>query len=140
MKDTLQPGLVATAALPVSPDLTVPRVHGALRAFDDMPPVFATAFMIAFVEATCIDCLRDHLDDGEHSVGTHVDISHEAATPVGMTVEARVELTAAEGRMLSFRVELRDDAGPIGSGTHTRAVIDMAKFMDRAAVKAERES
>ena len=84
MKDTLKPGLTMTRTLPVSADLTVPRVNPAFSSFADMPPVFATAFMIAFAEVTCIDCIADHLDDGEHSVGIHVDVSHSAATPVGI--------------------------------------------------------
>lgn len=137
MKHTLAPGLRTSATLPVSPDLTVPHVSTALGPFADMPPVFATAFMIAFVEATCIECLRDHLGDGEHSVGTHVDISHSAATPVGMTVEATVELLQVEGRIVTFRIEVRDDDGPIGGGFHKRAVIDQAKFMDRVRAKAK---
>ena len=98
MKDTLKPGLKMSATLPVSPDLTVPRVNPALKSFADMPPVFTTAFMVAFAETTCIDCLADHLDDGEHSVGIHVDIAHSAATPVGMTVEATVELLKVDGK------------------------------------------
>ena len=140
MKDTLKPGLKMSATLPVSPDLTVPRVNPALKSFADMPPVFTTAFMVAFAETTCIDCLADHLDDGEHSVGIHVDIAHSAATPVGMTVEATVELLKVDGRTLTFRVALADDDGPIGGGLHKRAVIDQAKFMDRVAAKAGRRS
>lgn len=138
MKDTLKPGLKLTASLPVSADLTVPRVNPALTGFADMPPVFATAFMIAFAEVTCIDCIADHLNDGEHSVGIHVDISHTAATPVGLTIEANVELIAVEGRTLTFQVTLSDNDGRIGEGVHKRAVIDQAKFMRRVISKAER--
>ena len=138
MKDTLKPGLKMTASLPVSADLTVPRVNPALTGFADMPPVFATAFMIAFAEVTCIDCIADHLDDGEHTVGIHVDISHTAATPVGLTIEAIVELVEAKGRTLTFQVALSDNDGRIGEGVHKRAVIDRAKFMDKVSAKAER--
>ncbi|WP_337660500.1 thioesterase family protein [Anderseniella sp. Alg231-50] len=81
MKDTLRPGLTHSAALEIDQSLTVPHVSSKLEAFGDMPPVFATAFMIAFIEATCIEAIAKHLDDGEHSVGTHVDVSHLAATP-----------------------------------------------------------
>jgi len=127
-----------TATLPVSADLTVPQVNSAFSSFEDMPPVFATAFMIAFAEVTCIDCIAAHLDDGEHSVGIHVDISHVAATPVGLTIEASVELIEAEGRTLTFKVMLSDNEGPIGEGLHKRTVIDQAKFMDRVTAKAAR--
>ena len=138
MKETLEPGLRMTAALPVSADLTVPQVNPAFSSFADMPPVFATAFMVAFAEATCIDCIADHLDAGEHSVGIHVDVSHTAATPVGLSVEARVELTGVDGRTLTFEVTLSDSEGEIGQGVHKRAVIDQANFMDRVTAKAER--
>ena len=136
MKSTLAAGLSHEASLRVTDALTVPKVSDAIAPFADMPPVFATAFMVAHVEATCIACLRGHLDEGEHTVGTHVNLSHTAATPVGMDVTASVELTCADGRMLTFRVEVRDEAGSIGQGTHQRAVIDVARFM----VKVEQKS
>ena len=114
MKPTLAPGLSHGASLCVTDALTVPKVSDAIAPFADMPPVFATAFMVAHVEATCISCLRGHLDDGEHTIGTRVDLSHTAATPVGMDVTASVELTEVDGRTLTFHVEVRDEAGPIG--------------------------
>ena len=129
MKPTLAPGLSHEASLRVTEALTVPKVPDAIAPFADMPPVFATAFMVAQVEATCIACLRGHLGEGEHTVETHVDLSHAAATPVGMEVTASVELTHMDGRVLTFRVELRDQAGPIGEGTHQRAVIGVARSM-----------
>ena len=138
MKDTLKPGLTMNRTLPVSADLTVPRVNPAFSSFADVPPVFATAFMIAFAEVTCIDCIADHLDDGEHSVGIHVDVSHSAATPIGFRVEARVALVNVDDRTLTFQVTLCDNEGPIGEGVHKRAVIDQAKFIDRVTAKTER--
>ena len=107
----------------------MPRVSDALEPFADMPPVFATAFMIAHVEATCIACVRDHLGEGEHTVGTHVDVSYTAATPVGLDVTASVKLTEVVGRSLTFRVEVHDSTGAVGAGTHRRAVIDVERFM-----------
>jgi fluoroacetyl-CoA thioesterase len=136
MKTTLARGLEHEATLTVTEDLTVPRVSPHLDDFADMPPVFATAFMVGLIEATCIACIREHLDPGEHSVGTHVDVSHVAATPVGLTVTARVRLTAVDRRALTFEVEASDDAGPIGSGTHRRAVIDVERFMGKVREKA----
>jgi fluoroacetyl-CoA thioesterase len=135
-KPTLVSGLVHEASLIVTPDLTVPQVSARLAAFGDMPPVFATAFMVAFFEATCIECLRGHLDEGEHTVGTHVDVSHVAATPVGMSVRAKVELVAIEKRKLTFRVQAEDDSGLIGEGVHQRAIINVGSFLERVAAKA----
>jgi fluoroacetyl-CoA thioesterase len=134
-KSTLEPGLTHEATIAVTDALTVPKVSSAIEPFADMPSVFATAFMVAHVEATCIACIRAHLEDGEHSVGTHVDVSHTAATRVGMNVTAKVRLTAVKGRMLTFAVEVRDDAGSIGSGAHKRAIIDVRRFLENVEAK-----
>ncbi|WP_114391306.1 thioesterase family protein [Notoacmeibacter marinus] len=136
MKDTLLPDLGHTGELKVTPDLTVPEVSDHLTAFSDMPPVFATAMMVGFIEATCIEAIAPHLDDGEHSVGTHINVSHFAATPVGMTVRVEVRLTQVERRMLTFKVEAFDDVGLIGKGSHHRAVIDKDRFVAKAEEKA----
>ena len=138
LKHTLAPRLKHHAVLTVDDTLTVPSVSDKLGAFDDMPPVFATAFMIGFIEATCIEAIAPHLDEGEHSVGTHVDVSHVAATPVGMKVKAEIELLEVDGRKLRFRVRAEDQDGLIGEGLHQRAVIDIAKFNARLTTKAER--
>jgi fluoroacetyl-CoA thioesterase len=100
-----------------------------------MPPVFATAFMVAFIEWTCIEALKPYLAPGEHTVGTHVDVSHVAATPVGMTVTATVELVEIEGRKLRFRVACRDESDLIGERFHERAIIDAARFMSKMSKK-----
>lgn len=92
--------------------------------------------MVAFVEWTCIEALRPYLDEGERTVGTHVDMSHLAATPVGMKVVATVELVAVEGRKLRFKVECRDEEDVIGAGFHERAIIDVARFMNKMSKKA----
>jgi fluoroacetyl-CoA thioesterase len=136
MQPSLVPGLIHETDLPVGRDLTVPRVSPRLEAFADMPEVFATAFLVALVEATSVALMRPHLSPGEHSVGIHVDLSHDAPTPLGGTVRARVELGAVEGRLLTFRAAVADDAGPIGAGLHRRAVIDVARFAARTAARA----
>ena len=118
----------------------MPKVSDTIAPFADMPPVFATASMVAHIEATCIACVHGHLDDGEHTVGTHVDLSHSAATPMGMGVTASVWLTPVDGRTLTFCVEVHDEAGPIGAGTHRRAVIDIAPFMAKVDQKAAGDS
>lgn len=132
----LSPGLVHSETLMVTRELTVPAVSPALAEFADMPPVFATAFMVGFIEATCIALIRPYLEPGQHSVGTAIDVGHSAATPVGMMVMAEVELVEVEGRRLRFQVRARDEAGPIGEGMHERFIIDVAKFMDRVGKRS----
>lgn len=135
---TLQAGLRHSETITVDAGLTVPEVSASFGSFRDMPPVFATAYMVAFVEFTCIEALKSHLATGQHTVGTHVDMSHTAATPIGMQVTASVELVAIEGRKLRFKVECRDQTDVIGSGFHERAIIDTVKFMARLEAKAKK--
>jgi fluoroacetyl-CoA thioesterase len=135
MSPDLKPGLRHTQTVTVDHSLTVPAVSPAF-AFGDMPPVFATAFMVGFIEWACIEALRPFLDPNERTVGIHVDVSHVAATPVGLTATADVELVSVDGRKLRFKVACSDDRGPIGEGFHERAVIDLEKFMARVSAKA----
>ncbi|MBI3524779.1 MAG: thioesterase family protein [Betaproteobacteria bacterium] len=135
MKATLEPGIRHSATLTVTDALTVPRVSSSLPAFSDMPPVFATAYLVAFIEATCIECIQAHLEEGEHSVGTHVDVSHVVATPAGMTVTSEVELFEVEGRRLRFKVRCRDDKDIISEGFHNRAVIRIEGFLERVSAR-----
>jgi fluoroacetyl-CoA thioesterase len=128
-------GLRHRLSIRVDERLTVPAVAAAFTGFADMPPVFATAFLVGFIEWTCIEMLAGRLADGEKSLGTQVDISHVAATPAGMTVTADVELISVEGRKLRFRVECRDESGPIGDGYHERVIVDAQRFMARVAAK-----
>ncbi|GJD59367.1 thioesterase family protein [Methylobacterium dankookense] len=127
----LQPGLKHTHSVQVDERLTVPAVSQAFTGFSDMPPVFATAFLVGFVEWTCIEALRPYLDPGQKTVGVHVDLSHSAATPVGMRVTAEVELVAVEGRRLRFKAVCRDDAEVISEGHHERYIIDADRFLAR---------
>jgi len=115
---------------------TVPNVASEWAGFRDMPPVFATAMMIGFIEQTCIEALRPHLAAGQRTVGTHVDVGHVAATPVGMTVKACVELVEVDGRSLLFRVSCHDEVGLIGEGVHRRAIIDLDHFLRKLTTKA----
>jgi fluoroacetyl-CoA thioesterase len=128
-------GLKHKASLRIDESLTVPHVSDRFKSFEGMPPVFATAFLVAFIEATCIEALAPWLDAGEGSVGTWVDVSHVAATPVGMTVTAEVELIHVEGRSLHFRVTASDEGGLIGEGEHKRAIIDRERFIARVNSK-----
>lgn len=133
---TLSVGLCHSETLTVAARHTVPEVEPTWAGFADMPPVLATAMMIGFVEQTCIMGLRPFLSAEQRTVGTHVDISHIAATPVGMTVTASVELIGIEGRALLFKVQCRDEGGVIGEGTHRRAIIDLNRFNQRLQEKA----
>jgi fluoroacetyl-CoA thioesterase len=128
-------GLKHQQSIAVTPDLTVPAVSDRFAGFQDMPPVFATAFMVAFVEDTCVAALKPHLAPGQRSVGTHVDVSHVAATPIGMTARCEVELVEVEGRKLKFKVLCSDEKGPIGEGFHERVLIDLERFLARLGDK-----
>ena len=110
---------------------TVPQVDTSWLGFQEMPPVLATAMMVAFIEQTCIRSLSPFLEPGQKTVGIHVDISHIALTPIGMTVTADVELIAVDARTLLFNVSCHDEAGLIGKGTHRRSIIDATRFMQR---------
>ena len=139
MIDASAVGLRHSLTVQVDESLTVPRVSPHF-GFHDMPPVFATAYLVGFVEAACIDALKPFLTDREKTLGVHVDLSHSAATPVGMSVTAEVELVSVEGRRLRFRVECRDDADVICAGFHERYLIDAAKFLERVKTKGARVS
>ena len=94
-----------------------------------MPEVFATGYLVGLLEWACILALKPHLDwPREQSVGTHIDVSHCAATPPGMEVVVRVTLLSVEGRKLTFEVEAHDEAELISAGRHERFVIDRARF------------
>lgn len=136
MKDTLRVGLKHTAIITVTADLIVPGAANYFPSFHDMPPVFATAYLVGFIEATCIEAINPHLDDDEHSVGTKVNVSHIAATPLGMNVTADVELIEINKRNLVFKVSARDEAGLVSEGIHHRAVINFEKFVGKVSEKA----
>lgn len=128
-------GLKHKQSITVTPDLTVPSVSRHFAGFQDMPPVFATAFMVGFVEDTCVAALKPHLPSEQRSVGTHVDMSHMAATPVGRTVTCEVELVEVDGRKLRFKVFCRDDRALIGEGFHERVLIDLNRFLTKLGVE-----
>jgi fluoroacetyl-CoA thioesterase len=134
--DDLKPGLRHAATVTVSEAMAVPAQAVLFSPGTEMPPVFATAHMIAFVEWTCVAALAPYLRPDQRTVGTRVEITHTAATPVGMQVTAEVELVVIDGRTLRFKVACRDEKDPIGEGFHERTVIDHARFMARLARRA----
>lgn len=97
--------------------------------------VFATPAMCCLMEKAASDLMDSLLDDGSTTVGTALNIAHTAATPVGMEVAATAEITAVEGRKISFRVVARDEAGEIGSGTHKRFIVFKDKFQAKTDAK-----
>ena len=131
----LKPGLRHSAALRVTEQLAVPASGRLLGATAEMPPVFATAQMIAFVEWTCVAALAPYLAPHQRTVGTRVEMSHSAATPIGMQVTAEIELVEIDGRRLRFKVSCRDEAEPIGDGFHERTIIDHDRFIARLGRK-----
>ena len=97
--------------------------------------VFATPMMIALIERTCNESVTPHLDTGQGTVGTRIDVSHCAATPVGMRVWCDSELVEVDRRRLLFSVRAYDQCGLIGEGTHERFIIDSKRFQQKANEK-----
>ena len=103
-------------------------------------PVFGTPYMAAMMENAAMTVLQNFLEEDQGSVGTHLDITHDAPTPVGMRVWAEAEITGVSenGRMVGFKMSAWDEKGPIGSGIHTRAIIKNEKFLDKCNSKLEK--
>jgi fluoroacetyl-CoA thioesterase len=135
--DDLKPGLRHSATLTVNDRLAVPAQAEIFSPGADMPPVFATAQMIAFVEWTCVAALAPYLGPHQRTVGTRVEMTHIAAAPIGTKVTAEVELIAIDGRILRFKAICRDQKEPIGEGFHERTVIDHERFLARLARKRQ---
>jgi fluoroacetyl-CoA thioesterase len=123
------PGLTGTAEIVVGPEHTAPFVGSGRIA------VLATPVMINVIEAAALAAVEHLLPAGHQSLGIRLDISHTAATPVGLRVIATAEVTRIEGRIISFRVTARDELEPIGSGSHERVVVSVARFDERVQRK-----
>ncbi len=122
-------GMKGRAETVVTPENTAAAVGSGLV------PVFATPCMIALMENAAVNALEPYVEAGQGSVGTHLDVSHDAATPIGLKVWAEAELTAVEGKALTFSVTAYDEAGPIGKGTHNRFLIDVDRFLAKTEKK-----
>ncbi|MDE2612526.1 MAG: LysR family transcriptional regulator [Burkholderiales bacterium] len=129
MKPTLQPGLEGKSSLTVDRERTIDFIGESAR-------VYSTPALIYDLEVACRNLVLPHLDAGEDSVGTRVEIDHIGATPLGMAVELSVRLAEVNGRALVFEVEGRDAVEPIVRGRHSRFVVDVAKSAQRLAGKA----
>ena len=129
MKETLKPGIRYQHQFVLPESKTVPSLYPESEEFVLMPEVFATGFLVGFLEWACIKAINPHIDwPQEQTLGTHIDVSHLAATPPGLTVTATVELIAVEGRRLVFTVEAHDGVDLISQGRHERFVINKEKF------------
>jgi fluoroacetyl-CoA thioesterase len=100
-----------------------------------LPPVFATPMMVLAMENAALNAIREFLDPGESAVGTKVEISHLAATPVGHRVRAEAEVVGVDGRRVEFRVAAWDEAEKIGVGSHERMVVDLDRIGKRLGNK-----
>lgn len=131
MKSTLQPGLAAQTDFTVDRERTIDFMGEAAR-------VYATPVLVRDIEIACRNLLLAHLDAGEDSVGTRVEIDHIGATLLGMKVELTVRVAEVNGRAVVFEVEGCDEVEPIVRGRHSRFVVDVAKTGARLAAKAEK--
>ena len=125
----LKVGLTGSAEITVQDADTAPRI-GSGRV-----SVLATPVMINLIEAAALQAVEHLLPAGHQSLGLHLDVSHTAATPVGMRLRATAELTRVEGRNLEFSVEAFDEKERVGDGRHTRVVVNVARFDERVQRK-----
>jgi len=128
----VRPGLTGRAELVVGTNDTAPRVGSGRIA------VLATPVMIGVIEAAALEAVEHLLADGTQSLGTRLDVSHVAATPVGMRLTATAELVAVDGRQLTFRVRAEDEHDLVSEGSHSRVVVDVERFDKRVRQKAQK--
>jgi len=139
LKASLKPGITYQHRFVVPVTKTVPALYPEAEEFLLMPEVFATGFLVGFLEWACLKAINPHLDwPLEQTVGTHIDVSHSAATPPGMEVIANVELIAVEGKALTFAVRAHDGVDLISEGRHQRHVIVKERVDARVLAKRSR--
>lgn len=131
MKTSLATGIQSTTRLTVDRDRTIDFMGEEAR-------VYATPMLVRDIEIACRELLLPHLDPGEDSVGTRVEIDHIAATLMGMSVEVTVKLIELNGRAVVFEIEARDNVEAICRGRHARFIVDVAKTAQRLAAKAQK--
>ena len=122
-------GMKGRAETVVTPQNTADAVGSGLV------PVFATPYMVALMENAAVNAVQAGLEAGQGTVGTRLDVTHDAATPIGLKVWAEVEVTAVEGKKITLSVRAYDEAGPIGGGLHERFVITVDRFLAKAQAK-----
>lgn len=126
----LRAGLSGTASMLVTDERLATRVGSG------NVPVFASPMLIAAIEAAAVDCLDGFLPQSHESLGVHLDVTHTSPTPIGYTVTATATVKSVDGRKITFDVSATDGIDRIGSGTHTRIIVDTARFMARIAAKS----
>jgi len=122
LSDKIRPGLTGTAEIVVGTRDTAPHVGSGKIG------VLATPIMVNLMEAAALQAVEKFMPPGHQTVGTHLDVKHFAATPIGLRVIAHAELVKVEGRTLTFRIRAQDEHEPIGDGVHERLVINVARF------------
>jgi predicted thioesterase len=127
----LVPGLTAEL------EMTVTDADTASRWGSGLAPVFSTPALVGLMESASVKSLAGYLSPGQTTVGGHMDVHHLAATPVGMKVRARAELTAVEGRKLTFKVQAWNEVELIGEADHDRFIVDEARFLGRVQAKGK---
>ena len=125
----LEVGLKGTAAT------LAERSDTALEVGSGDLLVYATPCMAALMEGAACEAIAGCLKEGQTTVGTTLNIAHTSATPVGMEVRAEAEVTAVEGKVITFSLKAFDESGEIGSGTHTRVIVNSQKFLDKTYSK-----
>ena len=116
---------------------TVNDADSASHWGSGLVPVFSTPALVGLMESAAVAALTGRLAPGQTTVGAHIDVRHLAATPVGMQVRARAELTSVEGRKLVFKIQAWDEVDLIGEADHERFVVDEAKFIGRVQAKGK---
>ena len=138
MNKSLVTGLTHAFEFRVPASKTVPALYPESPEFRAMPAVFATGYLVGLLEWACIQLINPHLDwPREQTVGTHINISHSAATPPGLVVSVKAKLVGVDGRRLSFEVEAHDSVDLIAKGAHERFVIDYERFSAKAQQKLQ---
>jgi len=137
MKDSLEVGIEFEFRFQLSEAKTVAALYPEATEFQEMPKVFATGFMVGFIEWACVQAVNPHIDwPKEQTVGIHINVGHVAATPPGMEVRAQVKLIEVDGRRLVFEVTAFDESGLIGRGFHERMIVDAERFNRKMKEKA----
>jgi fluoroacetyl-CoA thioesterase len=131
MSSPFQPGMTHELAVKTGPE------DSAQKFYPHLPDVFATPRLVGLMERVSAELMNQHLQTGEQSVGISMNLKHTAATPLGMEVRVKTEVTAVEGRKLTFRLEAFDEAEKIGEAVHERFVIQAGKFTSRVEEKAK---
>jgi fluoroacetyl-CoA thioesterase len=137
MKGSLIPGLTHSLTFKVTDRQTVPSLLPESPIFSGMPEVLASGYFVGLIEWACMQAMQPHLEPGEGSVGTMVDVTHTSPTPVGMKVTISVKCLEVDGRRTLWEVEARDEKDAIGRGKHERFTVNWEKFMGKLKEKMD---